>query len=175
MHIPDENSLTLYKLIILYILKLIDGPVTNAQISEFILGKGYTDYLTIQQSISELTETGMIKNEKVMNTSRCTLTEEGKQTLDIFMDKITPGIKEDIKEYLKKNGYSIKETNSIRCDYTKGENEDYIVHLNVTEEKQPVIDIKIAVPTEDAAITLCSNWKEKSSEVYAQVLATLME
>ena len=66
MHMPDENSLTLYKLIVLYILKLIDGPVTNAQISEFILGKGYTDYFTIQQSISELTETGMIKNEKVM-------------------------------------------------------------------------------------------------------------
>ena len=175
MHMPDENSLTLYKLIVLYILKLIDGPVTNAQISEFVLGKGYTDYFTIQQSISELTETGMIKNEKVMNTSRCTVTEEGKQTLDIFMDKITPGIKEDIKEYLKKNGYSIKETNSIRCDYSKGESEDYIVRLNVTEEKQPVIDIKIAVPTEDAAITLCSNWKEKSSEVYAQVLATLME
>ncbi len=172
---PDENSLTLYKLIILYILKLIDGPVTNAQISEFILGKGYTDYFTVQQSISELTETGMIKNEKVMNTSRCTMTDEGNQTLDIFMDKLTPGIKDDIKEYLRENGYAIKETNSIRCDYSKGNNEDYIVNLNVTEEKQPVIDIKIAVPSEDAAITLCTNWKEKSSDVYAQVLATLLE
>lgn len=172
---PDENSLSLYKFIVLYILKLIDGPVTNAQISEFILGRGYTDYFTVQQSINDLIETGMIKYEKVMNKSRCTITEEGSQTLDIFMDKLTPGIREDIKEYLKENGYAIKEINSVRCDYTKGTNDDYIVNLNVTEEKQPVIDIKIAVPTEEAAITLCSNWKDKSSQVYGQVLAILLD
>ena len=175
MRIPDENSLTLYKLIVLYILKLIDGPVTNAQISEFLLGKGYTDYFTVQQSINELLDTGMIKYEKVMNASRCTITEEGAQTLDIFMDKLMPGVREDIKGYLKENGYAIKENNALFCDYTKGNNDDYIVQLSVTEDKQPVIDIKIAVPTEDIALKICTNWKEKSSEVYSQVFNTLLD
>jgi len=174
MHIPYEGSLTLYKLIVLYILKLIDGPVTNAQISEFILGKGYTDYFTVQQSINELIETSMIKCEKVMNTSRCTITDEGDETLEIFMDKLAPGVREDIKEYLKENGYTLRELNSVIADYSKGSNEEYIVHMNVVEEKQQIIDIKIAVPTEEAAITLCSNWREKNSEVYGQILATLL-
>lgn len=174
MHMPDAGSLTLYKLIVLYILKLIDGPVTNAQLSEFLLGKGYTDYFTVQQSINELIDTAMIKCEKVMNTSRCTITEEGNEALEIFMDKLAPGVREDIKGYLKENGYTIRELNSIRADYSKGPNEDYIVHMNVVEEKQQIIDISIAVPTEEAAITLCSNWREKSSEVYGQVLAILL-
>ena len=33
---------TLYKLIILYMLKKVDFPLTNSQISEFVLDEGYT-------------------------------------------------------------------------------------------------------------------------------------
>ena len=36
------ESLTLYKLIVLYMLEKVDFPLTNAQISGFILDKGYT-------------------------------------------------------------------------------------------------------------------------------------
>ena len=34
------ESLTLYKLIVLYMLEKVDFPLTNAQISGFILDKG---------------------------------------------------------------------------------------------------------------------------------------
>lgn len=37
-----ESSLTLYKLIILYMLTKVNFPMTNAQISDFILGEEYT-------------------------------------------------------------------------------------------------------------------------------------
>ena len=36
-----DKPLKLYKLIILYILNRVDFPLTNAQISEFILEEGY--------------------------------------------------------------------------------------------------------------------------------------
>ena len=42
------NSFKLYKLIILYMLDKVDFPLTNAQISEFILGMGYTTYFKLQ-------------------------------------------------------------------------------------------------------------------------------
>ena len=38
------EPLTLYKLIILYMLKKVDFPLTNAQISEFVLDQEYTTY-----------------------------------------------------------------------------------------------------------------------------------
>lgn len=49
------ESLTLYKLIVLYMLEKVDFPLTNAQISGFILDKGYTTYFHLQQALSELT------------------------------------------------------------------------------------------------------------------------
>ena len=51
-----SETFTLYKLIILYMLDKVDFPLTNAQISEFILNKGYTTYFKLQQALSELTE-----------------------------------------------------------------------------------------------------------------------
>ena len=50
------EAFTLYKLIILYMLDKVDFPLTNSQISEFVLDKGYTDYFKLQQALSELAE-----------------------------------------------------------------------------------------------------------------------
>ena len=41
---------TLYKLIILYMLDRVDFPLTNSQISSFLLDRGYTNYFTLQQA-----------------------------------------------------------------------------------------------------------------------------
>ena len=39
-----SETFTLYKLIVLFMLQKVDFPLTNAQISGFILDKGYTNY-----------------------------------------------------------------------------------------------------------------------------------
>lgn len=38
----NQDTLMLYKLMVLYMLNKVDFPLTNSQISEFILDKGYT-------------------------------------------------------------------------------------------------------------------------------------
>ena len=48
------EAFKLYKLIILYMLDKVDFPLTNSQISEFILNEGYTTYFKLQQALSEL-------------------------------------------------------------------------------------------------------------------------
>ena len=63
------DALTLYKLIILYMLDRVDFPLTNSQISEFILDKGYTDYFKLQQAISELTQAEFIRVKTIRNSS----------------------------------------------------------------------------------------------------------
>ena len=54
-----QDPLTLYKLIILYMLDRVKFPITTAQISNYILEKEYTNFLTLQQVINELTEAAM--------------------------------------------------------------------------------------------------------------------
>ncbi len=46
----EQEQLTLYKLMILYLIEKVDFPLSNSQISEFILDKGYTNYFTVQRA-----------------------------------------------------------------------------------------------------------------------------
>ena len=63
------DSFALYKLIILYMLKKVDFPLTTAQISEFILDKGYTSFFKLQETLSEMLESNLVKTEETHNLS----------------------------------------------------------------------------------------------------------
>ena len=55
------EPLTLYKLMILYLLKKVNYPLSNGQMSEFFVSKSYTDYFTFQMVINELLGTSLIQ------------------------------------------------------------------------------------------------------------------
>lgn len=88
-----QKSFTLYKLIVLYMLNRVSFPLTNAQISDFILEKEYTGFLTLQQAISELSEAELIQTSTKGNRTYLTITGEGRQTLTFFGSRIHPDIK----------------------------------------------------------------------------------
>ena len=76
-----SESITLYKLMVLYMLKRVNFPLTNAQMSEFFLDKDYTDYFTFQEVLNDLLEANLISMETVRNASRYEITREGVETL----------------------------------------------------------------------------------------------
>lgn len=73
------EPLTLYKLMILYLLKKVNYPLSNGQMSEFFVSKSYTDYFTFQMVINELLGTSLIHKETIRNTSRYELTKRAKR------------------------------------------------------------------------------------------------
>lgn len=59
-----SDVFTLYKLIVLYMAQQSREELTNSQISQFVLDRDYTDYFHLQQVLSELVETGLLKKEQ---------------------------------------------------------------------------------------------------------------
>ena len=84
----QQDGNTLYKLIVLFMLDKVDFPLTNSQISEFILDQGYTNYFTLQTAINELVESDMIGIENIRNSSLYHMEEAGKEAIDMFEVRI---------------------------------------------------------------------------------------
>ena len=61
---------TLYKLMALYMLNKVNFPLTNSQLTQFFLDKEYTTYFTLQQVLSELCESNLIKSRQVGTSTR---------------------------------------------------------------------------------------------------------
>lgn len=171
----QPEALMLYKLIILYILDRVDFPLTNAQLTDFILEKQYTNYFNVQQVLSELLGDGFISCHAVRNSSYYEITTAGGETLSFFSDKISSAIREDIDIFLKENKYSLREENSTQADYYEAKKNEYITQLRVLERGSTIIEINLSVPSEAEANLICDNWKKKSSEIYARLFSTLID
>ena len=168
------GTFKLYKLIILYMLDMVDFPLTNSQISEFILSEGYTDYFKLQQTISELIEEGFIHEESTHSRTFYHLTEEGEETLYFFREDISPDIRHDIDAFLKAKKYDLKDEVSVKSDYYPNSENEYCVHCRVLERGQTLIDLTVTVPTEDQAKSVAGNWAKKNQEVYALIMSNLL-
>ena len=166
------ESLTLYKLIVLYMLEKVDFPLTNAQISGFILDKGYTTYFHLQQALSELTESELIHCETIRNSSYFSITKSGEQTLEYFGKEIPKEIKGEIAEFFKNNAMEIKEELSTFANYYRGEKEGYQVRCSAKEKEVPLIELTMTVPTKAAAEAV--SWQTKNKAVYEKLLDMLM-
>ena len=95
------ETFTLYKLIVLYMLKKVDFPLTTSQISEFILDKGYTTYFKLQEALSDMVDSELLEVETTHNRTLYHLTENGTETIRFFTNKISSGIQKDINEFLR--------------------------------------------------------------------------
>lgn len=152
----------------------VDFPLTNAQISDFILGKGYTTYFTLQKVLSELSESGLIREETTHNRTLYHLTEEGKESISFFENKISDAIKEDIQDFFVEKKFSLKNEVSVKADYYRNTNGELSVRCQVIEHSIPLIDLTITVPSEEEAETIVANWNARNQEIYAYIMTHLL-
>lgn len=170
----QPDALMLYKLIILYILDKVEFALTNAQLTDFILEKQYTNYFNVQQVLSDLLDDEFISCHAVRNSSYYQITAKGGETLSFFADTISRAIRDDIDTFLKENKVSLREENSVQADYYEAKKNEFITNLKVMERDSTIIEINLSVPSEAEAELICDNWRAKSSEVYATLFSSLM-
>ena len=168
-----HDSLTLYKLIILYMLNRVNFSLTTAQISDFILEKEYTNFLTLQQVFSELTEAGMISSQSIRNRTHLSITEEGKETLSFFKNRISDAIINDIETYLAEKEFDMRNEVSVLGDYYKSTSGEYEAHLVAKEKDINLLTITLSVPTEELAASICDNWQKKNQDIYQYLVQEL--
>jgi len=153
----------------------VSFPLTNSQISEFILDKEYTTYFTLQQVFSDLIDSDLINLETVRNSTYYRITDDGRNTLEYFGNKISDTIKEEIDAFLKEKEYDLRNEVSVISDYYKTTNNEYAVRCVVKEKNSDLIDLTLTVPVEEQAVVIANNWRKESQEIYAYLMGTLMK
>ena len=161
-----QDPLTLYKLIVLYMLNRVSFPLTNSQVCDFILGKEYTSFLTLQQAMSELEDAGLISTRSLQNRTHLLITDSGKETLDFFGNRVSDAIKSDVNHYLQENELELRNEVAIQASYYKSTSGEYEAQLIAKERGTELVNIRLAVPLEEMAITVCDNWQKKNQEIY---------
>jgi hypothetical protein len=151
----------------------VNFRLSYSQISGFILEKEYTNFLTLQQVISDLQDAELIKTDAMMNRTFFSITAEGQNTLKYFGNRISDTIKQEIDTFLSEKHLELKNEASITANFYKSTSGEYETELIAKEKDIELVNIKLSVPTKDMAESICDNWYNKNQQIYKYLMEEL--
>ena len=174
MNTNPEQQLK-YKIILLYIINQFSVPLTNQQLTDFVLEHDILNFFDLQQYLTDLVETSMLEYSSSEDEKYYIITESGRNTLELFVDKVSQSLRRTINDSIdmKKKSFVIK--TNISADYYKEDDNDYIVHLSVKEGIYTLMDIKVNVVSNKHAKQICENWQKKAQYLYGDILNRLVD
>lgn len=162
------------KLLLLYLIDKMDIPLSNTQISQFALEENYMNYFTLQQSLSEMVESGYLDKTQDNNNTRYTATDEGITTLEYFEKHIPIDIRNKINQYVLDNRSTIKKDFEITANYFYDHpNNEFIVKCGIYEDDSMLMEINVSVVNRNQAKLICNNWKQNVNKLYGSILSEL--
>lgn len=169
-----NESITIYKLIILYTLSKVSAPLPPGIISDYITGHGYTNYFTLQNAFGELLDAGLIAEAPTYHISYYEITDAGEETLALFGQPLSADIRKEINEYLTEHKYEIINETSLVSDYHMTSEGSYLASCILREKNRILFRMELDVPTEDDAVKICDNWQNASEALYQQAIQKLL-
>lgn len=170
----SSSELAENKLLMLYVLKAINEPISNTQLTEIILENNFINYFTFQQYLSELEEAKFVEYHKANDKNLLVLTKHGETVLSLFKSRLSNTKIAIIDQYIKNEIESIKKELTIHADYTLGDNDSFIVDLKAIENQSLLMELKLSVPSKNQAISICNKWKANPSDIYNTIINTFI-
>lgn len=169
----NTTELAENKLLLLYILEVLNRPISNTQLTEIVLENNLINYFTLQQYISELDSSQFISYKDVNEKKLLIITKKGENVLSFFKDRISPSKIAIITSYLNDKLDLIKKELTVQSDYSLEKNDSFLVDLKALEDNATLMELKISVPTKKQAISLCSRWQKNPSDIYTHIVNLL--
>lgn len=177
---PDKSrkdeSLILYKLIVLYMLDTIEISLSTSQISDFMLSNDIASYFAVQQSINEMLENKLIIEEKVLHSTLFSITEEGENTLTYYKNIIPDDIIEAANIYINDNKLKIRQQLSVVATYEPTiDKKAFNVECTIKEKDKDIFRLMIQAPDTQIADRICDNWKKNHDHLYSHIMMELLK
>lgn len=161
------------KLTILMLVNDLEVPLTNEEITELVLDSSIIDYISLQHYITELCELSMLERIPQDGKQHYLITENGRVALDFFKVRIPNYIQSKVENIVTEYKKSLPVETSIHGDYTKLSEDNYEVTLSITENKSPMMSLKIHVMSDKHAKRICERWEKDATNYYGDILSML--
>ena len=173
-----EYELLENKLMLLYLIDRMELPMSRGQITEYIRESEIMNYYTMQESLTDMCESGMLEatqeNTSDNSTTRYAITEDGQNTLELLESHIPNRVRLGIDAYVKENRQLLKKVyENTATFFPNSENNEYKVKCGVYEEKRAIMELFISVETREQARLIQGNWKANSSVLYQRIMEAL--
>ena len=170
----STKKLAEHKLIILHLLQKMGISLSNSEICQFLLEKNYMDYFSVQQYLAELESAGWLEKTREQNNTRYTLTDDGEEVINYFINRISDEVKNEINVYVHENSRRIRAEYAVTANYFPELNVDYLVKCSLCDDNgATLMEISVSVVSKAQAQQVCRNWRKHVNQYYSDFLTSL--
>ena len=171
----DNETLAENKVLILYVLDLVNKPISNDTLYSIVNTAENMNYFYFQQFLLDLQEAKYINTYKNEVQEVIEITDEGRKTLNLTIDLLPGIVKLKVDTSYKSNIEKFSNAESITAGFTPKGEKEYEVECKIVENGKVLFDIKILAYSREQAQDIVDNWKKNAATIYPSILSTLTQ
>lgn len=177
MDLNSDNATILAenKVLILYILNLINNDFRQDDLFKIITSINDINYFYFKQVLTDLIDSKLVGSYTKENDQVIKITSEGKDAYTLTKD-VLPGImKLKADNIFAKEFPSIEEESSVIAEFTPKSENEYIIKCKIIENNETVFEVKTIAGSGERAKRIVDNWKKNATTIYPKFLNMLLE
>ena len=169
----DKERLAKNKLIILYVMKKVDCPLSNSQILRLLYDIEGFNYYYFQHILSDLEEQKYVIHYQQEDEWLYEITEEGINVYELT-ENMLPGItKYKIDSIIDNILKDVKNDMAVTAEYIPEGESAYITKCKITESHRTVFEINVFCASQEQARNIAENWKNNAATLYPDFIEML--
>jgi hypothetical protein len=156
------------KLVILFTINEYGKPLTNPELSKYIMDENSVDYFLLQHNIYELVKMEKMRVFKEEGKDFYAITEDGSETVGFFESKIPMLVKKKIKNAIGNRKKLDEPQTKVIADFMPEGNE-FLAGVKILEDGQEQFSLNILVPRREHAILVCDYFEKNIEDIFKNV------
>lgn len=173
----SDNATTLAenKVLILYILNLVNNDIRQDDLFKIITSINEINYFYFKQVLTDLIDSKLVGSYTKEEEPVIRITSEGKNAYILTKD-VLPGImKLKADNIFKKEISSIEEESSVIAEFTPRNENNYTIKCKIVENNETIFEVKTYAGSRERAKKIVDNWKKNATIIYPKILNMLLD
>lgn len=160
------------KVLILYVMALVEEPVSAQTIYELCYQDECLSYFDVQEAVPQMEASGHLERTE---DGLYTITDKGRETEEITQDAIAFPVKQRAKTAVERLNRKTKRDQFLRSEIQKRESGDYAVIMGLDDLEGPLMTLELTAPNLQQARKLEAAYRKNAEAVYQSVMIGLLE
>ena len=163
------------KVLILYILNLIDGEFRQDGLFKIITSINNINYFHFKQVLTDLIDSNLVGTYTKEDEPVVKITSEGKNAYNLTKN-VLPGImKLKADNIFAKEFSMIEEEASVIAEFIPKSENEYIIKCKIVETNETIFEVKTYAGSRERAKRIVDNWRQNATTIYPQILNLLLQ
>lgn len=171
----DTEELAENKLLLLFIMKEVEVPLTGNEITRIVLENNFMNYFALQQFLSQLSKDNFITYYEDKGKHYYRVEKKGLNTLSLFVTRIPQKLRQEVLDYIAKDMKRLKKEKQITGRYTMEDENQYLINLKMIENQKVSLDLNLRIFSHKHARKICNNWNKNAPDLYGKILNLLID